>query len=60
MEEARGRSLVAVARGMMARVLAVSGRTVEAQCELVQAIALFAQSKMTVQLERARAALSGF
>lgn len=54
------RPLVAAARGMMARVLAASGRTVEAQSELVQAIALFDQSKMTVQLERAKAALSKF
>jgi ATP/maltotriose-dependent transcriptional regulator MalT len=54
------RPLLGGARGMLARLLAASGRTAEAQDELVQAIALFDQSKMTVQLERAKAALSGF
>ena len=54
------RPLLGAARGMLARLLAASGRTAEAQDELVQAIALFDQSKMTVQLERAKAALSKF
>jgi len=54
------RPLLGAARGMLARLLAASGRTAEAQDELVQAIALFGQSKMTIQLERAKAALSGF
>jgi hypothetical protein len=44
----------------MAPVLAASGSTDEAQSELVQAIAVFDRSKMTVQLERAKATLSMF
>jgi hypothetical protein len=40
--------------------LLLNRRTAEAQDELVQAIALFDRSKMTVHLERAKAALSGF
>ena len=52
------RPLQGAARGMLARLLAASGRTAEAQDELTRAIALFGQSKMTVQLERAKAALS--
>jgi hypothetical protein len=40
--------------------LADSGRTAEAKDELAQAIVLFDRSKMTVQLERAKAALSRF
>jgi class 3 adenylate cyclase/tetratricopeptide (TPR) repeat protein len=54
------RPLLGAARGVLARLLAASGRKAEAHDELVQAIALFDQSKMTVQLERAKAALSGF
>jgi class 3 adenylate cyclase/tetratricopeptide (TPR) repeat protein len=54
------RPLLGAARGMLARLLAASGRTAEAQDELVQAIALFDQSKMTVHLERAKGALSKF
>jgi tetratricopeptide (TPR) repeat protein len=54
------RPLLGTARGMLARLLAASGRTAEAQDELVRAIALFDQSKMTVQLERAKATLSRF
>jgi tetratricopeptide (TPR) repeat protein len=54
------RPLLGAARGMLARSLAASGRTAEAQDELVQAIALFDRSKMTVHLERAKAALSRF
>ncbi len=54
------RPLLGAARGMLARSLAASGRTAEAQDELVQAIALFDRSKMTVHLERAKAALSKF
>lgn len=54
------RPLLGVARGMLARSLAASGRTAEAQDELAQAIALFDHSKMTVHLERAKAALSKF
>ena len=54
------RPLLGAARGMLARLLAASGRTAEAQDELVQAIALFDRSKMTVQLEHAKAALSKF
>jgi tetratricopeptide (TPR) repeat protein len=52
------RPLLAAAKGVRARMLAASGRKTEAQDELVQAIALFNQSKMTVHLERAKAALS--
>jgi hypothetical protein len=52
--------LLGAARGMLARLLAASGRTTEAQDELVQAIALFDRSKMTVHLERAKATLSRF
>jgi class 3 adenylate cyclase/tetratricopeptide (TPR) repeat protein len=52
--------LLGTARGLLARVLAASGRTAEAQDELVQAIALFDRSRMTVHLERAKAALSKF
>lgn len=54
------RPLLGAARGMLARLLAASGRKAEAQDELTQAIALFDQSKMTVHLERAKAALSKF
>jgi tetratricopeptide (TPR) repeat protein len=54
------RPLLGAARGMLARSLAASGRTAEAQDELIQAIALFDRSKMTVHLERAKAALSRF
>jgi class 3 adenylate cyclase/tetratricopeptide (TPR) repeat protein len=54
------RPLLGMAKGTLARLLAASGRTSEAQDELQQAIALFAKSKMTVQLERAKATLSKF
>ena len=54
------RPLLGAARGMLARLLAASGRKAEAQDELAQAIALFDKSKMTVQLERTKAALSKF
>jgi len=54
------RPLLGAARGILARLLAASGRTAEAQDELAQAIAVFDKSKMTVQLERAKAALSKF
>ena len=52
--------LLGAARGTLARLLAASGRRVEAQDELLQAIALFDRSKMTVHLERAKLALSKF
>jgi tetratricopeptide (TPR) repeat protein len=54
------RPLLGAARGVLAGLLAASGRTAEAQDELIQAIAIFDQSKMTVHLERAKAALSRF
>ena len=54
------RPLMGIAKGMLARLLATAGKPAEARAELNQAIALFAQSKMTAQLERARAALSKF
>ena len=50
--------LLGSARGLLARVLAASGRKAEAQDELAQAITLFDQSRMTVYAERAKAALS--
>jgi ATP/maltotriose-dependent transcriptional regulator MalT len=52
------RPLSGIARGALARLLAVSGRKSEAQDELNQAIELFAKSKMTAQLERARLELA--
>ena len=52
--------LLGAAKGVRARLLAASGRTDEAKEELVQAISLFDQSKMTVHLQRAKAALSKF
>jgi tetratricopeptide (TPR) repeat protein len=54
------RPLLGLAKGTLAGLLAASGRTSEAQGELAQAIELFAKSKMTVQLERAKATLSKF
>ncbi len=54
------RPLLGAARGLLARVLAASGRTAEAREELAQAITLFDRSKMTVHLERAKAAFSKF
>lgn len=52
--------LLGAAKGVRARLLAASGRTDEAREELVQAITLFDQSKMTVHLQRAKADLSKF
>ena len=52
--------LLAQAKGALARLLAAAGRKSEAQDELGQAIELFAMSKMTVQLERAKLAFSKF
>jgi tetratricopeptide (TPR) repeat protein len=52
--------LLGLAKGALARLLAASGRTSEAKYELVQAIELFDNSKMIVQLERAKVALSKF
>jgi tetratricopeptide (TPR) repeat protein len=52
--------LLGAAKGVRARLLAVSGRTDEAREELVQAITLFDQSKMTAHLQRAKADLSKF
>jgi tetratricopeptide (TPR) repeat protein len=54
------RPLLGLAKGTLAGLLAASGRKSEAQGELAQAIELFAKSKMTLQLERARATLSKF
>jgi ATP/maltotriose-dependent transcriptional regulator MalT len=54
------RPLLGLVKGTRARLLAASGRRAEAQDELAQAVELFAQSKMTVQLERAKLALSKF
>ncbi|MDO9297452.1 AAA family ATPase [Bradyrhizobium sp.] len=52
------RPLLGMARGTLARLLVASGRKSEAQDELAQAIELFDKSKMTMQMERAKAALS--
>jgi class 3 adenylate cyclase/tetratricopeptide (TPR) repeat protein len=52
--------LLGLAKGGLARLLAASGRMSEAKYELVQAIELFDNSKMIVQLERAKVALSKF
>ena len=52
--------LLGLAKGVLARLLDASGRKSEARHELVQAIDLFDKSKMTVQLERAKIALSKF
>ena len=52
--------LLGAAKGVRARMLADAGRTDEAREELTQAITLFDQSKMTVHLQRAKAALSKF
>jgi ATP/maltotriose-dependent transcriptional regulator MalT len=54
------RPLLGLAKGALARLLAATGRRAEAQDELTQAIELFAKSKMTIQLERARLALAKF
>ncbi len=54
------RPLLGLAKGTLARLFAATGRKLEAQDELGQAIELFAKSKMTVQLERAKATLSKF
>lgn len=54
------RPLLAAARGTLARLLAATGRKSEARDELGLAIELFADSKMTIQLERAKAMLSKF
>jgi class 3 adenylate cyclase/tetratricopeptide (TPR) repeat protein len=54
------RPLLGLAKGTLAGLLAASGRQSEAQGELAQAIELFAKSKMTIQLERAKATLSKF
>jgi class 3 adenylate cyclase/tetratricopeptide (TPR) repeat protein len=52
--------LKALARGLLCRLYSSSGRVTEARDELIQAIALFSKSKMTVHLERAKATLSKF
>jgi tetratricopeptide (TPR) repeat protein len=52
--------ILAAAKGAFGNLLADAGRTVEAQDELAQALALFDRSKMTVQREQVRATLSKF
>jgi ATP/maltotriose-dependent transcriptional regulator MalT len=52
--------ILAASRDAFGQLLADAGRTAEAQDELVQALALFDRSKMTVQRERVRATLSKF
>ncbi|MDP1534970.1 MAG: hypothetical protein Q8L92_15445, partial [Rubrivivax sp.] len=52
------RPLLGMAKGMLARLLVASGRKSEAQNELAEAIELFDKAKMTMQLERAKAALT--
>ncbi len=54
------RPLLGLAKGALARLLVASGRKSEAKQELSQAIELFDKSKMTVQLERAKAVFSSF
>ncbi len=56
--ELEARPLLAAAKGVRARLLAGSGHKAEAQEELAEAIAIFEQSKMTVYLDRAKAAFS--
>jgi class 3 adenylate cyclase/tetratricopeptide (TPR) repeat protein len=52
--------LQGLAKGALARLFAAAGRKSEAKDELEQAVELFARSKMTIQLERAKAVLSKF
>jgi predicted ATPase/class 3 adenylate cyclase len=52
--------LLGLARGMLARLFAATGRKSEAHEELLQAIALFDRSRMTMHLERAKVTLSKF
>ncbi len=52
--------LQGLAKGALARLFAAAGRKSEAKDELEQAVELFARSKMTNQLERAKAVLSKF
>jgi tetratricopeptide (TPR) repeat protein len=52
--------LQGLARGLLSRLYLASGRVSEARDELIQAIALFGKSKMTIHLERAKATLSKF
>jgi class 3 adenylate cyclase/tetratricopeptide (TPR) repeat protein len=52
--------ILGTARAALGRLLADAGRTAEAQQELMQALAVFERSKMTVQTERLRASLSKF
>lgn len=52
--------LQGLAKGALARLLGAAGRRSEAIDELEQAIEIFAKSKMTIQLERARAVLTKF
>jgi hypothetical protein len=52
------RPLLAAAKGVRARLLADTGLKAEARDELAEAIAIFERSKMTVYLERAKAAFS--
>lgn len=52
--------LQGIARGLLSRLYQASGRENEARDELLQAIALFGRSNMTVHLERAKATLSKF
>lgn len=54
----QARPMLGAARGMLGRLLAASGKTVEARDEFAQAIALFDQSNMTFHLERAKKELS--
>jgi len=52
--------LLGLAKGMLSRLLAATGRREEAQEELLQAIAIFDRSRMTTHLDRAKQALSKF
>ena len=59
-QKLEARPLLGSVKGIRARLLAASGRTSEAQDELIEAIDLFSKSKMTVHLERAKVTLSKF
>jgi Flp pilus assembly protein TadD len=52
--------MLGAARATLGQLLADAGRTAEAEQELMQALAVFERSKMTVQTERLRASLSKF
>jgi len=54
------RPLQGLAKGALARLFVAAGRKSEAIDELEEAIEIFSRSKMTIQLERAKAVLTKF